>query len=228
MIIAVKPLVAPILCLLALFLLVFLGGWQWSRGLEKAEIERRYAVESEPRTLSARPGDWVPLDYRPVTLDGEWLGEQEFLLENRIYQGQPGYEVLTPFRLADDQSVILVNRGWIRSWNDGGAVAKWTEDPVGMLYRPTTGFTLGQTVSGELRWPQTVLYLDTEALSEHLGRRIEDAVLVLDPAHPAAFVRIWRPIALPASRHYGYAMQWWGLALALLVWSLIWYRRRTA
>jgi len=71
--------------------------------------------------------------------------------------------------------------------------------------------------TGETRWPQKILYLDIGALSERLGRGVEPAVLVLDPAHPLAHPRLWRPTAMPASRHYGYAVQWWGLALALLI-----------
>ncbi len=207
-------------------LLLVLGTWQLLRGLDKAQIEQRYIEPSKPLALSARTQNWTELDYRPAHLIGDWQWEREFLLENRIHQGQPGYEVLTPFELAHDKALVLVNRGWVGNPEAVGASTPWgDENPHGVLYRPNPGFTLGPTVSGEVRWPQTVLYLDIAALSDHLGRKIEAAVLVLDPAHPAAYTRIWQPVALSASRHYGYAIQWWGLALTLLVLGCIWRRK---
>ena len=222
-IISAKRLAAMVLYAVALSILLLLGAWQLLRGQEKAQIESRLADDGGPQEISARPQDWADLDYRRANLSGNWLPDREFLLENRIRQGVPGFEVLTPFELAGDRAVLLVNRGWIGIGADTGGVAPG-DGPGGVLYRPEPGFTLGSTLSGEPRWPQTVLYLDIAALSERLGRRLEPAVLVLDPSHPAAHPRLWQPTTLSADRHYGYALQWWGLALALLILGLIWYR----
>ena len=227
MIISARRLVALTLYVIALTILLLLGTWQILRGQEKAQIESRMAAGGQPLEISASPPDWAELDYRRADLSGSWIPDREFLLENRVHRGTPGFEVLTPFELAGDGAVLLVNRGWIGAGEDRGSIAVDPPGggPGGVLYRPEPGFTLGETVSGATRWPQKILYLDIGAVSERLGRGVEPAVLVLDPAHPLAHPRLWRPTAMPASRHYGYAVQWWGLALALLILGLIWRRK---
>ncbi len=47
-----------------------------------------------------------------LELNGEFEPAHQFLLDNRSHAGQPGYEVLTPFRALDGRRV-LVNRGWV-------------------------------------------------------------------------------------------------------------------
>jgi surfeit locus 1 family protein len=42
-------------------------------------------------------------------------------------------------------------------------------------------------------------------------------LILLDPGEPDGFVRTWAPPGFPPIRHLGYAVQWFGLALALLV-----------
>ncbi|MGI9316924.1 MAG: SURF1 family cytochrome oxidase biogenesis protein, partial [bacterium] len=96
--------------------------------------------------------------------------------------------------------------------------------PAGQLYMPQMGFTIGQTFIGNVSWPLVILYYDFEALSEAVEYRLAPAVLVLDSDHADGFIRTWQPSIIPASRHYGYAVQWWGLTLTLLIFGLIWRR----
>jgi surfeit locus 1 family protein len=41
-----------------------------------------------------------------IALEGHFEPEHQFLLDNRIHAGQPGYEVLTCFRLASGARVL--------------------------------------------------------------------------------------------------------------------------
>ena len=41
--------------------------------------------------------------------------------------------------------------------------------------------------------------------------------MLLDAAEPDGFARNWSPGEFPPVRHIGYAVQWFGLALALAV-----------
>lgn len=222
-----KALAGPILFFAGLAILATLGGWQLLRGLEKSAIERRMMTDSEGHDVDRAPGDWASLDYRRAQLTGRWIADRTFLLENRIYRGEPGFEVLTPFRLSADGAVMLVNRGWIaRAVVENGVPPPLSNQaPAGVMYRPQKGFTLGDTLSGPLVWPQTVLYLDLPALSRRLDEPVAPAMLVLEQAHPDSLQTLWQPTSIPASRHYGYAVQWWGLGLTLLVFGVIWHRR---
>ena len=208
-------------------ILLGLGTWQLMRGMEKAAIEEKFQSEAGTMDIDRAPVSWSSLDYHSARVSGQWLPGREFLLENRIYQGEPGYEVLVPYRLSGDNAVLLVNRGWMSldAVERSGIAPASAESPTGVLYRPQTGFTLGDTVSGPRVWPQAVLYLDLPSLSQRLGMQLEPVVLVLEQGHPASFQPLWRPTSIPASRHYGYAAQWWGLGLTLLVFGVIWRRK---
>ncbi len=220
------------LFLIALAVLFTLGAWQLRRGLEKAEIATASSDEGgQTQHITNAPPRWQDLNYKSVILEGHWIEDRTFLLDNRLLQGRPGYEVLMPFELSGDNTVLLINRGWIEK----PASAKLkppqpgVNEPIkGQLYLPQKGFTLGETFVGDVSWPLIILYYDFESLSQALETRLAPAVLVLDSEHHDSFVRIWQPATIPASRHYGYAMQWWGLALTLLVFGLIWRRKARA
>ncbi len=226
MIIRRKKVAGALLYLVALGILLALGSWQFQRGREKATIEAAIDEDAPVVEISAAPADWSAIAYREALLSGRWQAERSFLLGSRIHQGVSGAEVLSPFQL-DGGGTVLVNRGWVAG--DGAIeLASPPADaaPRGILYLPQPGFTLGETLVGDRAWPQPVLYLDIPALADRLGSPLETAVLVLDADHQAAFESTWQPTTIPAMRHYGYAVQWWGLAVTLLVFGIIWQRKR--
>ena len=91
---------------------VRLGVWQWHKGVLRSAEEARFARGAE-RTLlpGATSPDALPL-FQRVSVSGELDGAHQFLLDNRSYQGRPGYEVLTPLTRAD-QPALLIDRGWV-------------------------------------------------------------------------------------------------------------------
>src|SRR5690606_28900045 len=109
-----------IFAILLLPLLVWLGFWQLERAAEKTAIltelaERRALPALEASQIKAPPltneePDWR---HRQVRLLGRYHPTLQWLLDNRIHEGRPGYEVLTAFELDAGQGWILVNRGWL-------------------------------------------------------------------------------------------------------------------
>ena len=65
-------------------------------------------------------------------------------------------------------------------------------------------------------WPKLVQQVDYEAAREDLGSDINNYVIQLSAASIGALEPIWKPVDLKPSRHYGYALQWFGLALVLI------------
>ncbi len=221
--------VVYVLFLAGLLLLLSLGGWQWRRGVEKAAVEAvlEDAVGGDYITFNHAPANWRRVAYRPVRLRGRWLGQKHFLLANRVHRGRAGHEVFTPFQLAGDGAVLLVNRGWVGADDE---ISDGVGDEVGgQLYLPEKGFTLGAAYvppsTDQPPWPKVIQYFDAPALSAVLGVELQPAVVALDANHPGGFVRIWRGLAMTSTRHFGYAVQWWGLAATLLVFGVIWRRR---
>ena len=177
-------------------------------------------------TIDRTPPDWSELAWRQVRLQGRWQQDATFLMANRIHQGQLGYEAYTPFQLAGDQTILLVNRGWI----DQTAATQLPQTdqptpPSGRLHIPQKGFTLGAAYREQPSWPKVAQYFDAPALSAALGNELQPAVVALNRDHPAALTPIWQPRTTPAARHFAYAVQWWSLAMTLAIFGLIWHRR---
>lgn len=89
---------------------VVLAPWQFRRNAERsaqnAELQASFSAQPVP-IETARPGEW-----RQVVLRGEYLPKAETVVRLRTVQGEPAFEVLTPFRL-DSGGVVLVDRGYL-------------------------------------------------------------------------------------------------------------------
>jgi len=97
-----------------------LSYWQWTRHLEKVELikemDQRLLLQPEPiQGVLATPGvDWThSMIHRRLTIEGSYDFEHEMVLRNRKHMNQPGVMILTPLKIKDTNSWILVNRGYI-------------------------------------------------------------------------------------------------------------------
>ena len=219
-----------ILYVLGLSLLFGLSIWQYKRGLAKQTIEA-IRQNSSSAGITSAGGNWDGLLYRDSTLRGRWLVGRSFLLENRIFQGRVGFEVLTPYQLQDDNKVLLVNRGLVET--SGGLTSpEVAQDTIiqGVPYIPEKGLELGEAILPESasskRWPKKSLYIDLSVFARVLGTDLEPVVFVLNGSDPSAYERIWKASVMSSSKHFGYAVQWLGLALTFLVYGVIWFKRR--
>ena len=216
--------------LLLVPVLVLLGLWQMDRGQTKEELALRLEqrLRQPPVSGEQLAGEVAPLLWRWVELDGEisW-GEEVLLLDNSVYHGRHGVDVFQPAVYRG--SFFLVNRGWL-AWNRQDA-------------EPRVQLAVPGGISGQLRpWPQAGLQLarspqltgmvnlitalDKAAIEAWLGQDLLAGVIYLVAGQPNAFTT-GRPVGsgTGAMRHYGYMVQWFGLALALLGLSLwVWLR----
>ena len=210
---------------------VSLGRWQWHRGaaraLERQQFEQgtqqRLALEGRPLTDAAR--------FQHVTLRGHYDGTHQFLLDNRVYRGQAGFEVLTPF-LRPDGSAVLVDRGFLPllgmrtqlpdvSLRAGAEGERSVSGRVEEL--PSPGLARGHAAPAAGRgWPKLTSFPGPSELATALGRPLERRIVLLDPEEPDGYLREWHPPGIPAERNWSYAVQWWGFAaLALVFWVIV-------
>jgi cytochrome oxidase assembly protein ShyY1 len=196
--------------------LASLGAWQLRRAAFKtellAEIER---AQSAP----VRPIEAVlagPMSFAKVDVSGTWLSDRLIALDNQLQKGQAGVRWYAPLQLA--QHTLLVDLGW-RAWRDRDCPLPLPELPPAqvrgvLLPPPGAGLALGDASAA---WPRLVTRLDITALE----REFESPLLhfVLEPE--GATTPSVRAELLPPERHRGYAVQWFGLSIAVIVIYLV-------
>lgn len=212
-------------------LLLVLGTWQLNRAAEKQALFDDFAAGGAAVALGADSNGLDGLRrYTPVAASGRYLGERQFLLDNMVEDGQAGYRVLTPLLLREGVAV-LVDRGWIpRDFStDVAPVISVDAAPrsvTGKLDRlPRPGIRLETTLAPG--WPKVVQFPSRDELAGALGLRLVPGVVLLDADQPDGFRRNWRPSDFGPERHIGYAVQWFALAITLVVLYLAWSFRKT-
>lgn len=204
-------------------LFLALGNWQLQRAAYKQALKDKFETRLAGEYELFRPGDeYDDMQYRKLVLRGSFDESHHFLLDNQLHQGRAGYHVLTPFRIADSDDVILVNRGWA-AW---GAA----REPLPRIPPPETQGRVAGIVSipsePALRlggfgsadgWPRLIPYIDFEILRSQYSGRLLPYVLWLGPEQPGAYLRVWKPVWLPPEKSRAYATQWFAFAAVALV-----------
>lgn len=206
-----------------------LGVWQIDRGLEKrAEKE---AFVSQAGFASWSDGMAVR-SFQKLKATGHFDSQHQILLENIIINSRYGYYVLTPLVIAEDEPLLMINRGWFER---SAAEVDVTELllPEGRVTvrgragsLPRAGYRMGDAITPGSAWPKRAVYPLLEDVALALGHEVQPFVLLLDPEDDFGFFRHWVPEEMGPGRHFAYALQWFamGVVLAgLLVWN---YRKR--
>jgi len=225
----------PTLATLVMFgVLLALGFWQLDRAEQKKALLSQYGGKAEQTVfrLEADLGSTRGLNYRSATVTGHYDNRHQMLLDNRTQAGRVGYEVLTPFLIRESGVAVLVNRGWVplgqtRDRLPDVDVSGQPRQIAGRIrIPPEKVFMLGEEGPRQ-GWPWRIQQIRIKALSGELGRPLLPVVLLLDADEPDGFVRRWKPLAgFGPERNIGYAVQWFGLAITLLVIYLVVNTRR--
>jgi len=216
----------PTLVTLVMFgFLLSLGFWQLDRAEQKRAIIKYYRDDkgSAVIRLDADMKSASGLEYQRASSIGRYESDHQLLLDNRTHEGQAGYQVLTPFILRNSQVAVLVNRGWLPLGNNRDQLPDVDVDEtqrtvVGRIKIPSAEvFMLGEEEPRQ-RWPYRIQRIQLQALSEELRRTLLPFVLLLDNEEPDGYLRDWQPlVGFGPERNVGYAVQWFGLAAALMV-----------
>jgi len=144
-------------------LLISLGYWQLDRAEEKRQILAEFVgnQKSAPAALVELNGD-DNLQYRAVQFSGKLDATRRLLLDNRVRNGRPGYEVFEVLTPLTGSQKILVNRGWVQASLDRNQlpeIAPLTGQVrlSGSLYRVLKGgLQLDDGIDTVSNWPARV------------------------------------------------------------------------
>lgn len=222
-----RPRLAPTLgVLLLLPLFIHLGLWQAGKASRqeaaRAALDMRMA--EAPIRLDGGSLDGQDMQYRRVTVRGHFETQHQILLDNRLHESRPGYHVLTPLRIEGGEMRILVNRGWIPLTRDRRVLPVFdtpseTVEVIGHAVIPSAKyFELAAPPEG---WETVWQNLDLERYRSLVPFAILPIVLRMDETSPdGGFARQWPPPDDKVAMHRGYAIQWFGMAIVLVLFYL--------
>ena len=211
-----------------LLLVLSLGVWQIDRGYKKKELENTFLERQSQPVKEIKYNTFENSDlYRNVVLEGKYL-DQIFLLDNKIHNGKPGLKVFSPFQ-SINESLVLVSRGWIEFEDRSDLPMIKTERNAlkiqGILRSESKDFILENDNMKKNTNPILVQTINLDELSNYLGKPLSPYILELSELSKSAFVKTWQPINLSSFRHFGYAVQWFGLGLVLIIGYLFFLRK---
>ncbi len=204
---------------------VFLGRWQMDRRAETlAEINRVVSnYSATPIPFAAARDQFSQLDpakeWTQVQVQGTYDTNGQRIVRNRPLNGQPGYEVVVPFKLATGETVII-DRGWLPIGNNNpGSPDSVPAPPSGevtavvRLKHPepelNRGAPAGQLASIDL--PTYAAQLGYPVLTGAYGQLASET--------PAAAEM---PVAFPKpsteeGTHLSYSLQWFAFGVLMFV-----------
>lgn len=231
---AASNLLPPLAGLLLVFLFTNLGFWQLDRGEEKRALEKAFTSPGKRLTIAE---GLEPDLYQPLRVTGRYLGERQFLIDNSILGGRLGYFVITPLEFSTEAPLLLVNRGWFEKKPGNESFAPLAihgdEHATGEILvtgragrLPRVGIRAGEPFQKQKGWPKVANWPTLDELANALDREVLPFVLLADPQPATGLVREWRPQQAGPARHIGYAVQWFALALTVIVIGVLMYIKK--
>lgn len=227
----------PFIVTIAFALLCSLSLWQLCRGLEKQTLlktEAQHAQQSILRHNDLRLMAKNPLAYahRMIKLTGHFQNDHNILLDNKIYEGQVGYEVITPFWISPTQS-ILINRGWIPRGPSRAILP--TLEPIlpesiitinGHITMASKNRFIKNTLENN-QFPLRIQAIDFSLLQPLLNTQLVPFVVYLSTDSLFSFEALpEKAIWLNPEKHFAYALQWLLLAFSLaIIYTRVYYHK---
>ncbi len=214
-----------LLCLLVLPLLLSLGYWQLERAQQKRTLLTKFNLQQAqpPQSINGMSLSEIANlpDYLRVSAEGEFDNKHIWLIDNKHRQSKVGFEVVQLFKVREGSSV-LVNRGWIRGMRLRTELPDITtvEGPVTLFAsaRQMTNYRMLDSEHSATGWPRIVLQIEVASAKQALNVNVAKKLLYLDDLSPAALVGEWKTINIQPEKHTGYAVQWFAMAFAVVIW----------
>jgi cytochrome oxidase assembly protein ShyY1 len=231
----------PFLATLVLVALgIALGNWQVRRAAEKTALQARLTQRAAlpPVVLDGTPVDPAAIEYRRVSVTGEFVPGWPLFLDNRPLDGRTGFVLLMPFTIAATGKVVLVARGWLardpavhdRVPHVATPAGRRTIEGLAVLH-PARVMELGKAPPPE---PGAIVQnVDPAGFARASGLSVLPVLVeqtsVDGTGAPAAEpVRKWPAPAVDVDRNKGYAFQWYALAaMAFLFFVMTGFRSGT-
>ena len=224
-----RPKLIPTLAtLVAVPLLVSFGHWQANKANQKQTLQDTYDARATQVAVQIPRGMLNPEEfrYRKVAVRGHFEPAYQILLDNRVHNEQAGYHVITPFQIESSELYILVNRGWVPLGADRSVLPKINtpKDMMGIsgiaTLPPSKIYEL-KPPEATTKWQTVWQNLDIKRYREAAPIQLQPIIIQMDNDSSSGFVREWPRPDNRIQTHQGYAFQWYGMAVMLLIFYIV-------
>jgi surfeit locus 1 family protein len=211
------------------------GLWQFNKAQAKLTLQTQLnarltepAVALTDALIAGKIATSTDLRYLRVKFSGVYDTRYQVLLDNQVEKTVAGYHVLTPMQVQGSKLYVLVNRGWVAGVPDQVGVNRrlpTIETPQGpqaiegdIAIPAAKFFSLETPPATDGKWQTIWQHLDMKRYAKSVPFGLQPFLVRLDAESEAGgYVRNWPPPGENISMHLGYAYQWFGFALTLLV-----------
>lgn len=195
--------------------LVYLGTWQLQRAEYKKNLEEtlKIQIEQPPTNLQELNNPNLTNNrLQKITVRGNFL-TTFFLLDNQIQNGKAGFRILLPMKVDNSDQILLVDRGWtprkpVYTQLPEVYIPKERQKLTGFINHISSGILLKEEQLSPNNWPILIQTIDYELIANLLQLNVYKFVLQ-DNVSNLNF-------GLPGSKHLGYAIQWFSLAILVV------------
>ncbi|HEY6043762.1 MAG TPA: SURF1 family protein [Nitrosospira sp.] len=216
---------STVVAIVVMAVMVQLGNWQLSRAREKESRQEKLDTLSRQPAISL-PSDPVKLEdfqYRKTEVQGTYLTKYTVYLDNKIYKGMAGYHIITPLRIGTSPMYVLINRGWVVGNRDRSKLPNifTPSSPVVVSGVATTATQKTLELSKEVVSGQVWENLDLERYRNMTGLQLQPVMILQQNDTNDGLIREWARPDLGIGKNLGYALQWFAMALAVLIIYLV-------
>ncbi|CCQ12721.1 Cytochrome oxidase biogenesis protein Surf1,facilitates heme A insertion [Pseudoalteromonas luteoviolacea B = ATCC 29581] len=206
---------------IVVFVCLGLAYWQFERGKNKetllaGQIDKGALVTA----LIENKGELSDLHGGIFTINGRWVENAYWLLDNQIVDGKPGYDLIVPFILLNDQ-IVLINLGFVAASAPRALPSKLPDVQklplqfeVTLKVKNLKGFTLAASATHPSDLEGVVQFLDLNYLSQGVSRDLVPAVAYAQQSLDPLLTPHFQLSTMSPQKHFGYAVQWFLLAVA--------------
>lgn len=215
---------------------VSFGFWQLDRANEKQQLQDAIDTRQNDAPLHL-PNALIDISELSQaqhflgSVTGTPIADGQFLLENVVHNGKPGFYVYTPVLMHDGQ-VVVVNRGWV------AANAHREDIPQISVAEKETAFSgrfaaprskpvmVGGLPPANANSDSVWFYVDLDLVAQKLDRQVASFVLLQTNTDDSGLLRDWPVYDTKVGMHIGYAIQWFAFAAIDTVFFLLFSIRR--
>jgi len=207
---------------------IALGNWQLRRADEKRAIEAKLTAQASqtPLLIGTSTLRGEDIEYRRVSVQGEFERAWPLYLDNRPLNGNAGFYLLMPFKIAGANRYLLVERGWFPVDQHNRNKLPTINTPDGTITLEGVAvrgighvMQLGQAPSVQ---PGAILQnLTVDELRAATKFDLQPFVIEQGSDTHDGLKRDWPRSSVGIERHLGYAFQWYALAATAFLFFVV-------